>query len=326
MTFGNDWGFGADKETSRAILDRFFEAGGNFVDTAVNYTNGTSEAFLGEFLEGRRERTVVATKYTLSTSPGDPNACGNHRKNLVRSLEQSLKRLRTDYVDLLWVHAWDTMTPTEEVMRALDDVVRAGKVLYVGISDAPAWIVSQGNTLADLRGWSRFVALQVPYSLVERDVERELLPMAKAFDIAVTPWGALGGGVLSGKYRKDAPHPEGARLSAGDWGGLRSERNIEIASVAAEIARQLDTSTSRVALAWLLAQQERAQILPIVGARSVAHLEDNLGALSVKLPEEALAALEKASKIKLGFPHDFLVGTRSFVFGGTFDLVDNHRR
>lgn len=325
MTFGTEWGWGADLETSRAILDRFLAAGGNFIDTAVNYTNGTSEAFLGELLEGRRLRAVLATKYTLSTEPGDPNASGNHRKNLVRSLEQSLKRLRTDYVDLLWVHAWDGMTPTDEIMRALDDVVRAGKVLYVGVSDTPAWVVSQANTMAELRGWSRFVALQIPYSLVERAPERDLLPMAKALDIAVTPWGALGGGVLSGKYRKEGAQPEGARLSGADWGGMRSDRNLSIAEVVSRVAAQLGTTASRVALAWVLAQQARAQIIPIVGARSVEHLDDNLGALGLSLPAEAQQTLQEASQIALGFPHDFLVRMRPLVFGGTFDQIDNHR-
>ena len=196
MTFGETWGWGASREESRRIFDAYVEAGGNFVDTACNYTDGESEELLGEFLGANREQIVVATKYTLTSRRDDPNAGGNHRKNMVQTLESSLRRLRTDYVDLLWLHMWDGLTPVEEVVRALDDLVSSGKVLYVGISDAPAWVVSQAVTLADLRGWSRFIAVQAPYSLGERDVERELLPMARSLDLAFTCWGMLAGGAL----------------------------------------------------------------------------------------------------------------------------------
>jgi len=215
MTFGEEWGWGASREESRRMFDAFADAGGNFVDTANLYTGGTSEKFVGEFLKGRRERFVLATKYTLNMSPDDPNGGGNHRKNLVQSLDASLKRLDTDRIDLYWVHAWDGMTPLEETMRALDDAVRAGKILYVGISDAPAWVVSRANTLAELKDWSPFAALQIQYSLADRSPERDLLPMAKALDLAVTPWGVLGGGVLSGKYKSPADRPAGARYVAG---------------------------------------------------------------------------------------------------------------
>src|ERR687894_92136 len=194
MTFGDDWGSGPSREDSRRIFDTFVDAGGNFVDTANNYTNGTSEELVGEFTSPARDRFVIATKYTLSVEGDDPNAGGNHRKSLVRSLEQSLRRLRTDYIDLLWLHMYDAFTPIEEAVRALDDQVRLGKVLYVGISDSPAWVASQANTLADLRGWSPFVALQIPYSVATRDPERELFPMAAAFGLTVTPWGVLGAG------------------------------------------------------------------------------------------------------------------------------------
>jgi aryl-alcohol dehydrogenase-like predicted oxidoreductase len=187
MTFGEEWGFGADKDESKRIFDAFAEAGGTFIDTANKYTNGTSEKYVGEFISTDRDKFVLATKYTLSMDPDDPNSAGNHRKNMVQSVEASLKRLGTDYIDLLWVHAWDPMTPVEEFMRGLDDLVSAGKVFYVGISNAPAWIVSQANTLAELRGWSHFVGLQIKYNLLDRTPERDLLPMAKAFDIGVTP-------------------------------------------------------------------------------------------------------------------------------------------
>ena len=202
MTFGAE-GFGAPADESRKVYDRFREAGGNFIDTANGYAGGKSEEILGELLASDRERVVLATKFTMPMRRRDANAGSNNRKNLMESLEESLRRLKTDYVDLYWVHAWDPQTPTEELMRALDDVVRAGKVRYVGMSDAPAWTVSRANTMAELRGWSSFVGLQIPYSLIERTVERELLPMAAALGVTVTPWGCLASGVLSGKYNDD---------------------------------------------------------------------------------------------------------------------------
>jgi aryl-alcohol dehydrogenase-like predicted oxidoreductase len=202
MTFGEEWGWGASKEESHRIFNSYVDAGGNFIDTANKYTEGTSEKYIGEFIAGDRERFVLATKYTSNTRRGDPNAGGNQRKNMIQSLETSLKRLNTDYIDLYWVHAWDPLTPIEETMRALDDMVRAGKILYIGISDAPAWIVSQANTLANLKGWTEFASIQIEYNLIERTPERELLPMANALDIGVTAWSPLGGGVLTGKYSK----------------------------------------------------------------------------------------------------------------------------
>src|SRR5215813_5599282 len=244
MTFGEDWGWGAGKEECGRILAKFVDAGGNFVDTAVNYTNGTSEAIVGELAQPMRDKLVIATKYTLSRSPDDPNASGNQRKNMTRSLEASLKRLRTDHIDLYWVHAWDPLTPTEEVMRALDDAVRAGKVLYVGVSDHPAWVVAHAVTLAELRGWSRFVGLQLPYSLIERAPERELLPMAQAFDLGV--------GVLTGKYEKGKPHPPGDRLSEGSWGRLLTDRNLHIGAEVKAVAAELDRTPTQVAVAWVL--------------------------------------------------------------------------
>src|SRR5579859_4861254 len=208
MTFGEDWGWGASKEEARKVYDAFREAGGNFIDTANVYTNGTSESFLGEFMQGHRQSVVLATKYSNSLPGADPNAAGNQRKNMVQAVEASLKRLQTDYIDLYWVHIWDQMTPVEEVMRGLDDLVRQGKVLYTGISDAPAWWIAQANTLAHLRDWSPFIELQIEYSLIERTVERELIPMAKALNIGVTAWSPLAGGILSGKYQSgSSPEP-----------------------------------------------------------------------------------------------------------------------
>src|ERR1044071_9778865 len=213
MTFGEEWGWGAAKDEARKVYDAFREAGGNFIDTANLYTNGTSETFLGEFMKGHRESVVMATKYTNAVPGKDPNAAGNQRKNMVQSVEASLKRLQTDYIDLYWVHIWDGLTPVEEVMRGLDDLVRQGKVMYAGISDAPAWWIAQANTLAELRGWSRFAGLQIEYSLIQRTVERELVPMAKALDLGVTAWSPLSSGVLTGKYHGHGSS-EGGRMTS----------------------------------------------------------------------------------------------------------------
>jgi aryl-alcohol dehydrogenase-like predicted oxidoreductase len=326
MTFGEEWGWGASKEESRKIFDAFADAGGNFVDTANLYTNGTSETFVGEFLKGRRERFVLATKYTLNMAPDDPNGGGNHRKNLVQSLDASLKRLDTDYIDLYWVHAWDGMTPLEETMRALDDVVRAGKVLYVGISDAPAWVVSRANTLADLKSWTPFAALQIQYNLADRTPERDLLPMAKALDIAVTPWGVLAGGVLSGKYKSPKDRPAGSRYSKDEaWAeAVVTEGSVRIAEAVLQVAKEAGRTASQVALAWVR-QQPFGVIVPIVGAKTVAQLKDNLGALDVTLGPSQLEKLDAASKVDLGFPHDFLVRARPYIFGKTYPLIDDHR-
>ncbi len=328
MTFGEEWGWGASRDESRQIFDTFVEAGGNFIDTANGYTDGTSEKVVGEFVASDRERFVVATKYSfplqMSDRAGNPNGSGNHRKNMMQSLEGSLKRLNTDYIDLFWLHAWDFMTPIEEVMRSLDDMVRQGKVLYIGISDAPAWIVAQANTLAQCYGWTPFVALQVEYSLIQRTPERDLLPMAKAFDLAITPWSPLAGGVLTGKYSKrhQANEGEGQTTRGSDI----PERSLAIADTVAEVAEAIGYTPSQVALAWLRTQS--TEVIPIVGSRKVAQIQDNLGCLEVNLAPEHLQRLNEVSQIELGFPHDFLGSDliRDRLFGGTFDAIDNHRR
>jgi aryl-alcohol dehydrogenase-like predicted oxidoreductase len=319
MTFGEEWGFGESRDECRRVFDTFTEAGGNFIDTANKYTNGTSERMLSEFVGGERDRFVIATKYTLSMRDGDPNASGNHRKNLVQSVEASLERLATDYVDLLWLHAWDFTTPAEEVMRALDDLVRTGKVLHVGVSDAPAWVVARCNTLAELRGWSRFVGLQIEYSLIERTVERELLPMARSLGLAITPWAALGGGVLTGKYsRGELSDTRRAELNT----RRISERNLKIAREVDAVADQLGRSSSQVALNWV--RQQRGQIIPIVGARKAAQLQDSLGCLDFELSRDQLKRLHEASAIELGFPHDFYARERIqyIVYGDLGPLID----
>jgi len=305
MTFGDDWGWGADEAESARMFDVFADAGGTFVDTASNYTEGTSERLVGELAAGRRDRFVLATKYTLSIDPTDPNAGGNHRKSLVRSLEQSLRRLRTDYVDLLWLHMRDEATPIEEAVRALYDQVRLGKVLYVGISDSPAWVVAQANAIADLRGWSPFVGLQLPYSVASRDPERELLPMAGALGLAVVTWGILGAGVLTGKPQDQQRWPED-RVSA------RTEAVIDVLR---EVATEIGCEPAQVAIAWLRARP----VIPIVGARTAAQLESNLGALAVSLSDEQRARLDAAGAPELGFPRTFLESdhVRALINGET---------
>jgi len=328
MTFGTEWAIGADKAESRKVFDAFVAAGGNFIDTANKYHEGTSEKWLGEFVKPERERFVIATKYTLAMRTGDPNSAGNHRKNMVQSVEASLKRLDMDYIDLLWIHAWDFLTPVEEVMRALDDLVRAGKVLYVGISDTPAWVVSQANMLADLRGWTSFVALQIEYSLLERTPERDLLPMAKSLGLTVTPWGVLGAGMLTGKYNdrnaETLKNPD-TRLSE-QSPKLKEERNFRIAEEVAKIAKEIDKSPSQVALRWAI--QRSDNIIPIVGARRVAQIEDNLGCLGFELDNAQLALLEEVSEISLGFPHHFLdqPNILDIVYSGSYDKILSERK
>ena len=307
MTFGEQGGVGAPLDECRRILDVYAEAGGNMVDTAINYRGGASEEILGELLAGRRDRFVVATKYTVSRDPGDPNGGGNHRKNLRLSLEISLRRLRTDHIDVYWVHIWDRHTPVEETMRALDDAVSAGKVLYVGVSDTPAWVVSRANMLAEWRGWTPFAGLQVPYSLINRDAERELLPMAEALGLTVTAWSPLGGGVLSGKYNA-GPTDGTARL---DRDTIR-DADLNVARVVGDVADELGVTPAQVALAWA---GRNPQVLPVIGARTEDQIRNNLGCTAVTLPAESVARLAAATEFSLGFPADFIAQTRPWVLG-----------
>jgi aryl-alcohol dehydrogenase-like predicted oxidoreductase len=260
---------------------------------------------------------VVATKYTLAMDHQDPNTAGNHRKNLQRSVEESLKRLQTDYIDLLWVHAWDELTPFEETMRALDDVVRAGKVLYVGISDTPAWVVSASNVLAELRGWSAYVGLQIEYSLLERTPERDLLPMADHFGLSVLAWAPLGGGVLTGKYTRQE-QGDSLRRQGNEGRGRTSERALTIARAVDKVADDMGVSSAQVATAWVQSQGHR--YIPIVGARKVSQIKDSLGAASITLSQEHLDALKEASSVSMGFPHNFLRSDR------VLDLVRSEQR
>ncbi|HAA59238.1 MAG TPA: aldo/keto reductase [Myxococcales bacterium] len=325
MSFGQNWGFGADEATSHKVLDTYAARGGNFLDTANKYHNGETEEILGNWLEGKRDRMVVATKYTLAMDHSDPNTSGNHRKNLVRSVEDSLKRMKTDYIDLLWVHAWDQYTPYEETMRALDDLVRAGKVLYIGISDTPAWVVSASNTLAELRGWTQFVGLQIEYSLLQRTPERDLLPMAKHFGMSVAAWGPLGGGVLTGKYTRHAEPKDSLRSQGNAARGRTSEKNLEIARTVDSIADELGVTSAQVATAWVHAQGY--PYIPIIGARKVEQIEDSLGAVDVSLQDEHLKQLDEVSQISLGFPHDFLASdnVKDLVYTETRGRIDGRQ-
>src|ERR1700722_8628415 len=317
MTFGEDWGWGSSKEESRKVYDAFLEAGGTFIDTANFYTNGTSERLLGEFMADHRDRIVLATKYTNAAPGNDPNAAGNHRKSMMQSIEASLKRLKTDYIDLYLLHIWDQSTPIEEVMRAFDDLVRQGKILYAGVSDMPAWLVARGNTLTELRGLSAFVGLQIEYSLIERTPERELLPMAANLGLGVTAWSPLAGGVLSGKQLE----PGGAKESRQSHASMQQFRksNARKEAVAREVvavARESGHSPAQVALAWL--RQRSEPVIPIIGARKLAQVKDNLACIDVKLTPAQIDRLDVVSKIELGFPQEFLTREmpRSLSSGG----------
>ena len=322
MTFGDEWGWGSPKDEAQKVYETYREAGGNFLDTANFYTSGTSEKFVGEFIKGHRESVVVATKYSLATPGNDPNAAGNHRKSMMQAVEASLKRLHTDYIDLYWVHMWDGITPVEEVMRGLDDMVRQGKVLYVGISDAPAWWIAQANTLAELRGWTQFTGLQIEYSLIERTVERELIPMAKALNLGVTAWSPLAGGVLTGKYHGKGK-AEGARMTIEGTKDFfpEEQRAVPIISAVKSVSKQTGRGMAQVALAWL--RHRTVPVIPIIGARKVSQLQDNLASLDLELSAEQLKFLDGASRIEPGFPQSIYERemVRGVRYGGVRDRL-----
>lgn len=323
MTFGAE-GWGTPEDEAARIYSAFRDAGGNFIDTANEiYAGGLSEEFLGRLTSGHRHEVVLASKYTDAPPGSDPNAGGNSRKSMMQSVERSLRRLDTDHLDLLWVHAWDFMTPEAEVMRALDDLVRAGKVLYVGISDAPAWVVARCNTIAELRGWTPFVGLQVEYNLVERTPERELLPMARALDLTLVAWSPLASGILSGKYADGAPSDGGRRLDTVQFKEI-DERSLAIARVVGDVARQLDCSSPQVALAWLR-QRAPGQVIPIVGARTLDQFRDNAACLDVTLDGETIARLDEVSAVSMGFPSAFLSAMNGPTYGGMLEQIDAHR-
>jgi aryl-alcohol dehydrogenase-like predicted oxidoreductase len=299
MTFGEDWGWGASPDVSARMLDLFADAGGNVVDTADVYTNGTSETILGELLKGRRDRFVLATKFTNQTDPGDPNSAGNHRKKIVTSIEASLRRLQTDHIDLYWVHARDVLTSVEELMRALDDQVRLGKVLYPAVSDWAAWEIAEANTAARLRDWSPFTAVQLRYNLLDRSPERELLPMADAFDLPVFAWGPLAEGRLTGKYLSGHT----GRLTQGGMPYSRVGSDDVVREVVA-ISHEIGCSPAQVAISWV--RQQPGSVIPLISARTEEQFRDNLAAIDVHLSHQHLDRLDALSRPTLGFPADVM--------------------
>ncbi len=316
MTFGEDWGWGSSVADSDAIIGRYLERGGNFIDTANVYTKGHSEKIIGDFVgrdRHRRDRVVIATKFFGNLYAGDPNGGGAGRKAIVASCEQSLRRLQTDYLDLYWMHAWDRFTPIDETMRALDDLVAAGKVRYIGFSDTPAWKVAQAQTLASLRGWTRLIALQIEYSLLERTVEGELIPMALELGLGVTPWSPLRGGALSGKYTREnagtAKADRGERVTT-----ALGDKAYAIIDELIRIAKERATTPAAVALAWVRSRPGVAST--IIGARRLEQLDQNLAALEVTIAPQDVAALDTLSKPTLGFPMQFMSVATMFSHSG----------
>lgn len=311
MTFGKEFGWGNTERESEVIFDRYLDAGGNFLDTANFYTEGTSEKYLGRFLKKRRnrDRVVLATKYTLGMYPGDPNGGGNSRKTMMEALDASLRRLQTDYVDIYWMHMHDLQTSAEEVMRGLDDLVRAGKIRYIGLSDVPAWYATKSAMLAQWRDYAPVIAMQLEYSLITREIELEYIPLAKEFGMGITPWSPLAGGLLSGKYTRE---------NKGKFGGkgrltfnadspsarLKSERNWRIVDELLAVSNELGLAPAQVALNWIT--KRPGIVSTIIGATSLDQLNDNLHSLEFDLPAELSARLEAASSFDKGFPYEFL--------------------
>ncbi|MCE7010189.1 aldo/keto reductase [Kibdelosporangium philippinense] len=317
MTFGEDWGWGASAGESEKMLAAYVDRGGNSIDTANTYTNGHAEKIIGDYLAGRpssRERLVLATKFFGNMYEKDPNGGGPSRKAIVQQLENSLRRLQTDYVDIYWLHNFDPVTPVEETMRALDDQVRAGKIRYVGFSDVPAWATAEAATLARWHGWSPIIALQVEYSLLERTAEGELIPMAQAMGMGVLPWSPLRGGFLSGKYSSANTTPDDATR-----GRVPDEASLVVIDAVNAIAEELGVSSAQVALAWLHGRPGVSSI--VIGARRMDQFEANLGALDVTLTDAHRATLDDVSVPALNFPAEnnrLLAPTLQFA-GATVD-------
>lgn len=317
MTFGMK-GWGTELLEAEKILNHYMELGGNFIDTANYYANGESERMLGQLVAQKRQQLVLATKYSLTMRKGDPNAAGNQRKNMVQAVEASLKRLKTDFIDLFYLHLWDNFTPAEEILRAFDDLVRAGKILYVGISDTPAWQVSRLQAIADLRGWSPLVALQIPYNLTERTVEREFMPMATEMGLGILPWSPLAGGVLSGKYTRDdlsvKPANMDSRKNINLATGRLTEQALNISEVVITIAEELSVSPAQVALAWTL--KHPAVTSPIIGARTYTQVEENIKALEINFTDDQMSRLQEISRVDTCFPNNLIdTPTSEMMFG-----------
>ncbi|PRY03768.1 aldo/keto reductase [Paraburkholderia sp. BL25I1N1] len=332
MTFGTEWGWGAEEKSAQRLFDLYVDAGGNFVDTADLYTEGTIEKWLGKFVAARglRERLVIATKYGYNAETGNPNAGGNHRKNLLRALDGSLKRLGTDYIDLYYLHTWDRVTPVEEVMRAMDDAVRAGKIRYVGLSDTPAWFAGRAQTLADWRGFEPVAAMQLEYSLIERNAENEFADLAANLGMGLVPWSPLGMGVLSGKYR---PSQSGAAGGFSGDGRLASmagapppgfdkltERNFRIVAELESVAHLAGRPMAQVALNWL--HQKRGVSSIIVGATRPEQLQESLGSLDFTLAPELIARLDAVSEPARPFPYYMFADGHQARIHGKVEVTD----
>lgn len=319
--FGTKWGYGAEPAEARRIFDGYVEAGGNFLDTADTYHLGESESLIGEFIAPHRSDFVIATKYTLpEAAESGISVTGNSRKNMLRAVEASLKRLATDRIDLYWVHVPDGATPIDEIARGLDDLVRAGKIVYAGLSDFPAWRVASAATIAELRGWAPIVGQQIEYSLVERTPDRELLPMARALGLGTVAWSPLGGGLLTGKYRRG----EAGRAVTWNVPLIHEENSLQktaILDALHAVAEETDTNAGRVAIAWVMAKG----LIPTIGPRTCAQMDDNLGALAVGLTADQERRLDEVSAVPLGFPHEMLTrfkGLGQQIAGGKADLLD----
>jgi aryl-alcohol dehydrogenase-like predicted oxidoreductase len=324
MTFGTDWGWGSEEETARAVFDDYIEGGGNFIDTADGYTEGHSEELLGKFIGERslRDRVVLATKFTFNAEPGNPNAGGNGRKYIYRALEASLRRLQTDYIDLYWLHAWDTITPVEEVVSTLNDLVRAGKIRHYGFSDTPAWYVARAQTLAEKEGKERLIALQLEYSLVQRGIEREHVPAAQELGLGICPWSPLAGGFLTGKYQrqgdsgqgdgrlevtKDVPNPGFQRFTESNW---------RILDVLLEVSKEISRVPAQVALNWVATQPGITST--IIGASKLTQLKDNLRFSEFEIPIEQRNKLDEVSAQDPGHPYEFFnPSMQGMISGGT---------
>ncbi|MCX7735964.1 MAG: aldo/keto reductase [Candidatus Kapabacteria bacterium] len=313
MTFGDDWGWGAANDESKKIFDIFVNKGGNFVDTANNYTNGTAEKITGDLIRSDRDYFVLATKYTLSKRKNDPNSWGNHKKNMIRSVEASLKNLGTDYIDLYWIHIWDFTTPPEEIMQALDQLVSSGKVLHIGASDTPAWMVSYSNAYSQLMGWHKFDAIQVEYSLLQRTTEYDLIPMANTLKLGILAWAPLAGGVLTGKYNK----PDIDSKRAANNQGRLTEKNLKITEEVIKIAEEIGKTPAQVAVNWVKQQSEL--IIPILGARKSEQIEEVLGANDFILDESHIKRLTEVSRPPNVTPNNMLNNTpmvENLIAGG----------
>jgi aryl-alcohol dehydrogenase-like predicted oxidoreductase len=311
MTFGTEWGWGSEEDVARDVFNTYIDAGGNFLDTANVYTEGRSEELVGKFINerGLREQVVLATKFTFNPQPGNPNAGGNGRKNIYRSLEDSLRRLKTDYVDLYWLHAWDTVTPVEEVVSTFGDLIRAGKIRYYGFSDTPAWYVARAKTIAEQDRRDGLVALQLEYSLVERNIEREHIPAAQELGLGITPWSPLAGGFLTGKYQQKGDTGEGqGRLQIAKDSGNPifqrfTNRNWQILKVLTDVAKQLNRPASQVALNWVATQPGVTST--IIGASKLAQLEDNLRYAEFAIPADLRKKLDEVGEIESVHPYGF---------------------